>query len=87
MVSRDTPDDLPWAVSRRRIPKNILLQASANPLTIEELSTELGIGSPYMEEEVAILLKANLLKKVGNRYVTNFSIVSGECQLAMYEAM
>ena len=54
---------LPWKVVQRRIPKNILLHASNNPSTLEELSVELGIALPYMEEEVSILHRATLLEK------------------------
>ena len=45
----------PWSAVQRKIPKNILLEASNNPSTIEELAMELGIAVPYMEEEVKIL--------------------------------
>ena len=50
--SGSQPSGLPWRVVQRRIPNNILLQASNNPSTLEELSIELGIALPYMEEEV-----------------------------------
>lgn len=71
----------PWSLVQRKIPKNILLEASNNPSTIEELAMELGIAVPYMEEEVNILEDGELLKKVeGNKYITNFFIMPRECQ-------
>lgn len=71
----------PWSLVQRKIPKNILLEASNNPSTIEELSMELGIAVPYMEEEVKILEDGELLKKVeGDKYITNFFIMPRECQ-------
>jgi len=78
---------LPWSVVQRKIPKNILLQANNNPSTIEELSVELGIALPYMEEEVAILHNATLLEKQGDRYITNFFILDKECRTEVYHAL
>lgn len=71
---------------QRKLPKNILLEASNNPSTIEELSVELGTAAPYMEEEAELLVDATLLKKIGNKYVTDFVILSRECQLQLYQA-
>lgn len=79
--------NLPWSVVQRKIPKNILLQASNNPSTLEELSIELGIALPYMEEEVGILHKATLLEKEGDKYVTNFFILDKECREAVYNTL
>ena len=71
----------PWSVVQRKIPKNILLEASNNPSSVEELAMELGVAVPYMEEEVEILEDAELLKKVdGDKYITNFFIMPRECQ-------
>ena len=78
---------LPWKVVKRRIPKNILLHASNNPSTLEELSVELGIALPYMEEEVAILHRATLLEKQGNQYITNFFILDKDCRIEVYHAL
>ena len=74
-ASGSQPSGLPWKAVQRSIPQNILLQASNNPSTVEELSIELGIALPYMEEEVELLYKATLLEKQGNRYITNFFIL------------
>ncbi len=86
-ASGNQPSGLPWKVVRRSIPVNILLQASNNPSTIEELSMELGIALPYMEEEVEILHSATLLEKQGDKYVTNFFIMDKDCRIADYNAM
>ena len=71
---------LPYSAVQRMLPKNILLEASNNPSTIEELSVAVGVAMPYMEEEVAELEHDQLLKKVGNRYITNFFIESHSLQ-------
>ena len=81
------PSGLPWTAVGRQIPKNILLEASNNPSTIEELSVELGIALPYMEEEVETLYNATLLAKQGDKYVTNFFIFDKESILDIYNTM
>lgn len=74
---------LPWSAVERMLPKNILLEASNNPSTAEELSMAVGVAMPYMEEEIAALVDAGLLKQVGNRYITNFFIESRDLQVAI----
>ena len=41
----------------RKIPGNILLSAYYTPLTMDEISMELGVAAPYLEDEIKILLK------------------------------
>lgn len=87
-ASGSQPTNLPWRAVQRRLPKNILLEADNNPVTVEQLAVELGIALPYMEEEVQLLCEATLLKPVGdNKYVTNFCIISKEAQEAIYNAL
>ena len=85
--SGSEPSGLPWKAVQRKIPKNILLQASNNPSTIEDLSVELGIALPYMEEEVNILHRATLLEKEGDKYITNFFILDKDCRIDVYNAL
>ncbi len=87
-ASGDMSKGDPHSAVERMIPKNILLEASGNPSTIEELSIELGIAMPYMEEEVALLERKTLLKKLENgKYITNFFIADKETQLTVYMTM
>ena len=59
----------------RKLPGNILLSAYYTPMTIRELSIELGVSSAYMEDEVALLEKYNLLTALpGGKYQTNLII-------------
>lgn len=81
------PTGLPWRVVNRKIPNNILLQANNNPSTLEELSIELGVALPYMEEEVNLLHQATLLEKQGDKYITNFFILDKECRMEIYNAL
>ncbi len=78
VTSGHQPTDLPNRAMKRRISVNILLEASENPLTIEELSMALGVAAPYMEDEVRLLLDATLMKRVGDRYITDFYIMPRE---------
>lgn len=84
--SGSQPSGLPFSAVQRKTPKNILLEASDNPSTPEELSMALGIALPYMEEEIELLHKATLLDKEGDKYVTNFVIESRQCQQEVYDA-
>ncbi len=85
VASGNQPSGLPWNAVDRKIPQNILLEASNNPSTAEELAMELGIALPYMEEEIDILREATLLKKLDDgKYITNFFIADKECQVEIY---
>jgi len=68
----------------RLLPQNILLEAYQNPSTIEELAIALGIAVPYLEDEIKVLTDKGFIKKIGNRYVTNFFIGSKESQYEIY---
>ena len=76
----------PWTIVNHLLYKNIFLQAHENPQTAEELALELGIALPYMEDELEFLVREQLLRKEGNKYVTDFSIISREEQRAVHEA-
>ena len=79
--SGNQPSGLPFSAVQRKIPVNILCEANNNASTVEELSMELGIAMPYMEEEVELLVKSELLRRLDDgRYITNFFISPKECQ-------
>lgn len=79
--SGNQPSGLPFSAVQRKLPVNILCEANNNASTIEELSMELGISMPYMEEEVGLLVDGELLRKLDNgKYITNFFISPKECQ-------
>ena len=67
-------NDYVWRTFERRLPGNIVLAAYIRPMRIEELSLELGVSVPYLEDEVDILLKYGFLIKTGDKYQTNFLI-------------
>ncbi|MBQ8498087.1 MAG: RNA polymerase sigma factor [Clostridia bacterium] len=75
----------PWSIITHLLYKNIFLETYENPLTAEELSLEFGIALPYMEDELAFLVREQLLRKDGNRYQTDFPIISKEEQHREFE--
>lgn len=59
----------------RKLPGNILLSAYYTPMTIRELSIELGVASVYLEDEIALLEKYHLLTALnGGKYQANLVI-------------
>ena len=70
----------PWNVLSHKIYNNIFLEAYGNPSTAEELSLELGIALPYMEDELDYLTKQTFLIKNADKYETAFPIVSKDAQ-------
>lgn len=85
MSGRDGKKGQPWSIIKHLLYKNIFLAANENPQTAEELSLELGIALPYMEDELEFLAQQHLMKKDGDRYVTAFPIISKEEQLKTHE--
>lgn len=65
--------------------KNIFLEAYENPQTAEQLALELGIALSYLEDELEFLCKEELLRKTGNKYETNFQILSKEEQFKQFQ--
>ena len=76
----------PWTIVGHLLYKNIFLQAHENPQTAEELALELGIALPYMEDELEFLVREQLLRKEGSKYVTDFRIISRDEQRGAHEA-
>ena len=83
---RDGKKGQPWSIVSHSLYKNIFLEAYENPQTAEELSLSLGIALPYMEDELKFLVHEQLLRKEGNKYQTDFIIISKEDQRKIFEA-
>ena len=67
-----------WEIINRLLYKNIYLHAYDAPCTAQDLAIELGVALPYMEEELAFLVKEGLLAEKGGEYVTNFAILTAD---------
>ena len=65
-----------WQLFDRKLPGSILLAAFDKPRTPEELSLEVGVAMPYLEEEIARLEEYKLLVKQGRKY---------RCGIAVYD--
>lgn len=83
---KDGKKGQPWSILGHLLYKNIFLEVYENPETAEELSLEFGIPLPYMEDELEYLAREELLRKSGNKYETNFTIVSREEQRVEFDA-
>lgn len=67
-----------WEIFERRLPGNILLSAYDKPVTVTELSVELGVSAPYLEDELKILVQHDIIKKLGDKYQTNIIIFTSD---------
>ena len=70
----------PWTLMDPKLNQNIFLACYDNPMTAEELAIEVGVALPYMEDTVKHLTAQTLLVKSGDKYETNFPIISREAQ-------
>lgn len=64
---------------RRKIKGNILLTAYYSPVTLQEISTELGVALPYLEDEIKLLEKRQYIVCNNGKYLTNIPIFTAEC--------
>ncbi len=84
MSGMDSKKNEPWCYLERMLCKNIMLAAYRTPSTAEDLAIEVGVALPYMEDELARMVDATLMKKNGDRYETNFFILSAAAQEKIY---
>ena len=64
---------------RRKIKGNILLAAYYSPVTIQEISIELGVALPYLEDEIKLLVDRQYLACNNGKYLTNIPIFTLDC--------
>lgn len=67
-----------WQLFKRKLPGNILLSAYYTPVTIQELSMELGVAVVYLEDEIALLMEHDVIRKIGDKYQTNIIIFTDD---------
>ena len=61
--------------------KNLLYHTFNNPCTLEDLSIELGMSIPYVEDVVNILLGVKYIIKEDNKYKSNIAFLNKETVL------
>ena len=74
-----------WELFERKLPGNIIIAAYEEPKTIEELSIEVGVGVPYLEDEVEILTQKGLLVKRGKCYQSNMVLYDEKWRRMVYD--
>jgi len=74
-----------WEAFERKLPGNIVLAAYKKPMSIQELSLELGVSVPYLEDEIEILTRHHFIKQTGNKYRTDFVIFQGPYETEFQE--
>ena len=62
--------------------QNILCACYNDKLTEQQISLEIGVALPYMEDELRTLTENGLLCRDGNKYYTNFVIFTDELSAA-----
>lgn len=67
----------------RKIKGNILLAAYYSPVTIQEISVELGVSLPYLEDEINLLMDRQYLVCKNGKYLTNIPIFTLDCTKAI----
>ena len=60
----------------KKLPGSILLAAYYTAMTDRELSLELGVAMPYLEDELKELVEAGVLLKKGDKYSANLVILT-----------
>ena len=65
-----------WNLFRKKLPGSILLAAYYTAMTDRELSLELGVAMPYLEDELEELVDSGVLLKKGDKYRTNLIILT-----------
>ncbi len=67
----------PWSlVANDLMKQNILIVAYSKPVTEVEIAKALGIPTAYVENAIKALVSSELMRKIGNKYVTDFMIVT-----------
>ncbi|MBQ3184180.1 MAG: RNA polymerase sigma factor [Clostridia bacterium] len=72
---------------RRKIKGNILLAAYYTPVTLQEISIELGVALPYLEDEIKLLTERQYLICKNDKYITNIPIYTLECTNAINDKL
>ena len=75
------------AFRKRKIKGNILLAAYYSPMTIQEISIELGVALPYLEDEIKLLVDRQYLVCIGGKYLTNIPIFTLDCTKTIAEKL
>lgn len=76
-----------WQLFKKKLPGNILLSAYYTPVTMQELSIELGVAVVYLEDEIELLMKHDIIRKIGDKYQTNIIIFTDDYEKELAAAI
>lgn len=69
-----------YNLCKSKISQNILFACYNDRLTAQQISVEIGVALPYMEDNLKELCEYEVLKKDGNKYYTNIVIFTKELE-------
>jgi DNA-directed RNA polymerase specialized sigma subunit, sigma24 homolog len=69
-----------WNLFKRLLPGNILLAAYETPMSVNELSSEMGVATVYLEDELEPLEQHGIIRKLGEKYQTNIVIFADSAE-------
>lgn len=72
---------------KRKIKGNILLAAYYTPMTLQEISIELGVALPYLEDEIRLLEERRYMICKNKKYLTNIPIFTQDCTARIDEKL
>lgn len=75
-----------WELFERKLPGNLIIAAYEKPKTLEELSVEMGVGVPYLEDEIEILENWGLMARKGKSYQSNIVLYDEQWRIKVYDS-
>jgi len=75
-----------WQFMQSKIKQNIVSACYNDSLTAQQISLEIGIPLPYLDDEIKELENRNILVREGKHYKTNVIVITSECEDEMERA-
>lgn len=72
-----------WDLMKSRIRQNMVSACYNDALTPQQISLEIGIPLPYLDDEIQALADKQILVAEGFRYKTNVIIITADCRREM----
>lgn len=68
------------AFMQSKIRRNILYACTNDALSAEEISLEIGVPLPYMEDDLCAMAEKRILIRQGRRYRSNVIVMTADCE-------
>ena len=72
-----------WSFMQSKVKQNIVDACYNDSLTADQISLELGIPLPYLEEDIEALCDRKILVKEGAHYKANIMVIDADCKEKM----